>query len=209
MKPARRKFLHLAAGVVALPAVSRVAIAQTYPTRPITMIVPYAAGGVSSVVGQIVAERMRRLLGQPIIIENVGGADGSIGVGRAARARPDGYTINIGTIGTNVLNASFYSLSYDVLNDFTPVSPLAKSPIILFARKSMRATDLRELIAWLKSNPNQASVAAAGLRLLATLEAAGSGATGKLMTVNALYIDTQRSKISRASSQDCLFKFHI
>ena len=171
MKLARRKFLHLAAGAVALPAVSRIAVAQPYPTRPITMIVPYAAGGLSSVIGQIVAERMRTSLGRPIIVENVGGADGSIGAGRAARARSDGYTISIGSIGTNVLNGAFYSLSYDVLNDFAPVSPLTRSPIVLFARKSMPANDLRELIAWLKSNPNQASVAAAdvGLRLLATL----------------------------------------
>jgi tripartite-type tricarboxylate transporter receptor subunit TctC len=169
MKLGRRRFLHLAAGAAALPAVSRIANAQAYPTRPITMIVPYAAGGVSSVEGQVVAERMRRSLGQPIIIENVGGADGSIGAGRAARARPDGYTISIGTIGTNVLNGAFYSLQYDVLNDFAPIAPLVAAPNVLFARKSIPAKDLRELIAWLKANPNQASVAVAdvSMRLLA------------------------------------------
>ena len=98
MKPARRKFLHLAAGTVALPAVSRVAGAQTYPSRPITMIVPIAAGSSPDVVGRRVAERMGTALGQPIIIENVSGADGSIGVGRVARARPDGYTIEFGAL---------------------------------------------------------------------------------------------------------------
>jgi len=123
MKLPRRKFLHLAAGVLALPAVSRLAKAQAYPTRPITMIVPFPAGGPTDAVGRVVAERMRRLLGQTVIIENVSGADGSIGVGRAARATPDGYTIVLGNKSTHVLNAAFYSLSYDVLNDFAPISP--------------------------------------------------------------------------------------
>jgi tripartite-type tricarboxylate transporter receptor subunit TctC len=158
MKLPRRRFLHLAAGTVALPALSRIARAQTYPTRPIVMIVPFAAGGVISVVGQIVAERMRSSLGQPIIIENVGGADGSIGVGRAARARPDGYTIDLGSNSTHVLNGALYSLQYDVLNDFAPIAGVATAPVVLFARKSMPAKDLRELIAWLSVNPDKASI---------------------------------------------------
>jgi tripartite-type tricarboxylate transporter receptor subunit TctC len=158
MKLARRKFLHLAACAAALPAVSRVAKAQTYPSRPITMIVPFAAGGLTDVVGRIVAERMVKSLGQPIVIENVTGADGSIGVGRAARARPDGYTIDVGNNGTHVLNGALYSLTYDVLNDFAPVAPLVTSAFVLFARKTMPAKDLNELIAWLKANPNRASV---------------------------------------------------
>jgi hypothetical protein len=124
----RRRFLHLAAGATALSAVSYVARAQTYPTRPITMIVPLAAGGISVVEGRVVAERMRKSLGQPIIIENVSGAEGSIGVGRVAHARPDGYTIAIGFLGTHVLNGAFYSLQYDVLNDFEPISPLTTTP---------------------------------------------------------------------------------
>jgi tripartite-type tricarboxylate transporter receptor subunit TctC len=169
MKLARRKFLHLAAGAVVLPAVTRAATAQTYPTRPITMIVPSAAGGgASNVTGRMVAQRMRESLGQPIIIENVGGADGSIGVGRTARARPDGYTIDVGYLGTHVLNAAFYSLPYDVLNDFAPISPLVTTPAVLFVRKDMPAKDLKELIAWLKANPNKASagVAAVGGRMV-------------------------------------------
>src|SRR6202049_2550917 len=101
---ARRRFLHLTAGAAALPAISRGARAQTYPSRPITMIVPFAAGGLTDVVGRVVAERMVKSLGQPIIIENVAGADGSIGVGRAARARPDGYTIDLGVLpGDDIL----------------------------------------------------------------------------------------------------------
>jgi tripartite-type tricarboxylate transporter receptor subunit TctC len=167
MKLARRKFLHLAAGAAALPAVSRVARAQTYPTRPITMIVPLAAGGGTDVVARVLAERMRGPLGQPIIIENVTGAEGSIGAGRAARARPDGYTITIGFLGSHVVNGAYYSLPYDVINDFAPISLLVTFPIVLFARKTMPAQSLNELIAWLKANPNaSAGTFAAGQRLL-------------------------------------------
>jgi tripartite-type tricarboxylate transporter receptor subunit TctC len=133
------------------------------------MIVPVAAGSATDTIGRIIAERMRRPLGQPVIVENVSGADGSIGVGRAARARPDGYTIDVGYLGGHVLNGAFYSLRYDVLNDFAPISPLVTTSNILFARKTMPAKDLNELIAWLKANPNKASVGvqSAGLRLVA------------------------------------------
>jgi len=113
---------------------------------------------------------MKEPLGQPIIVENIAGANGSIGIGRAARARPDGYTIDLGFLGGHVLNGAFYSLSYDVLNDFEPVSPLVTTPIILFARKTIPAKDLNELIAWLKANPNKASagINAVGPQLIAT-----------------------------------------
>jgi tripartite-type tricarboxylate transporter receptor subunit TctC len=132
------------------------------------MIVPSAAGSFNDVVGRIVAERMKGALGQPIIIENVSGADGSIGTGRAARARPDGYTINLGFTGTNVLNGAFYSLPYDLLNGFEPISPLLTTSFVIFARKAIPAKDLRELIAWLKANPDKASAAIASpaIRLL-------------------------------------------
>src|SRR5215472_12221443 len=115
MKLPRRQFLHLAAGAAALPAISRMARAQAYPTRPITMIMPSAPGAGIDVIGRIVAERMRRSLGQSVIIENVGGGDERLGAGRAARARPDGYTIELGFLGNHVLNGGFYSLPYDVL----------------------------------------------------------------------------------------------
>src|SRR6202795_3227430 len=120
----RRRFLGLAAGAAALPAMSRIAWAQAYPTRPITMIVPLAAGGGMDATARVLADRMRRSLGQPVIIENVTGADGNIATARAARARPDGYTIEIGLPSTHALNGAFYSLSYDVLNDFAPISPI-------------------------------------------------------------------------------------
>jgi tripartite-type tricarboxylate transporter receptor subunit TctC len=168
----RRRFLTLAAGAAALPAVSRIARAQTYPSRPITMIVPFAAGGAVDKLGRVVAERMRGPIGQPIIIENVAGADGSIGVGRAAGAPPDGYTLVLGGSATHVLNGAFYSLRYDVLNDFAPVALLVTTPLILFAKKTLSANDLRELIAWLKANPNRASAGVSlggvGGRLLMT-----------------------------------------
>jgi tripartite-type tricarboxylate transporter receptor subunit TctC len=102
----------LAVGAAALPANWRIAMAQSYPTRPITMIVSGAAGTNSDSIGRIIAERMREKLGRPIIIENIGGADGSIGAGRAARAKPDGYTIDIRFLGNHVLNGAFYSLNY-------------------------------------------------------------------------------------------------
>src|SRR5215831_12213571 len=104
--PHRRRFLHLAGGAAALPAVSRIARAQAYPSRPITMIVPFPAGGPTDTIGRIVAEGMRVSLRQPIIIENVTGAGGTIGVGRVARAVPDGYTLSVGFLGTHVLNGA-------------------------------------------------------------------------------------------------------
>jgi tripartite-type tricarboxylate transporter receptor subunit TctC len=132
--------------------------AQTYPSRPITMIVPFAAGGPSDAMARLLAERMRGSLGQPIIVENVTGADGSIGAGRVARAKPDGDTIGIGNMSSHVLNGAFYTLPYDVLNAFAPISPLVTTPLVLTARKTIPAKDLPELIAWLKANPNTASV---------------------------------------------------
>jgi tripartite-type tricarboxylate transporter receptor subunit TctC len=161
MKLPRRTFLQFAGAAVATPALSRVATAQTYPSRPITMIVPFPPGSTIDVTGRVVAERMRGSLGQPIIIENIGGAGGSIGTGRVARAKPDGYTIDIGILSTHVLNGAFYSLPYDLLNDFAPISPLAAAAAILYARKTMPAKDLRELIDWLRANPNKASAAIA------------------------------------------------
>src|SRR5215475_9949476 len=135
MKLPRRTFLKLAGAVATVTALPRIAMAQTYPTRPISLIVPVAAGSSSDVVGRVVADRMSKSLGQPIIIENVSGADGTIGTGRAAHAVPDGYTIDMGFTSSHALNAAFYSLSYDVLNDFAPISPLITGSLVLYARK--------------------------------------------------------------------------
>jgi tripartite-type tricarboxylate transporter receptor subunit TctC len=162
MKLSRLQFLRLAAGAAVLPAVSRTAKAQAYPSRPITIIVPLPAGSALDTIGRLLAERIRSSLGQPVIIENVTGADGNFGTGRAVHARPDGYTIDLGYQGPNVLNGAFYSLSYDVLNDFVPISPLATTPTVLYARKTMPGKDLKELIAWMKANPNKASLGSYG-----------------------------------------------
>jgi tripartite-type tricarboxylate transporter receptor subunit TctC len=122
VKLPRRQFLHLTAGAAMLPAMSRFAWAQTYPTRPITMIMPFTPGGGSDAIGRIVGERMRASLNQPIVIENVAGANGSIGVGRAARAAHDGYTIVMGLWNTHVANGALFGLSYDVVKDFEPIA---------------------------------------------------------------------------------------
>jgi tripartite-type tricarboxylate transporter receptor subunit TctC len=159
----RRRFLHLAAGAAALPAWSRIAGAQAYPSRPITLVVPFAPGGANDVIGRILAPRMRASLGQTIIIENVAGASGSLGTGRVARAAPDGYTFIIGNVGTHVINGAVYGLKYDVLNDFEPVSLVATQPFLIVAKKALPADDLKGLIAWLKANPGKASAGTAGV----------------------------------------------
>ena len=139
------------------------ASAQTYPSRPITMVVPFPAGGANDVIGRIIAERMRVSLGRPVIIENVSGANGSIGVGRVARAAPDGYTLSIGGVPTHVYNGALYALPYDVLNDFEPISLVTTQPYLIVAKKAMPASDLKGLIAWLSANPDKASAATQGL----------------------------------------------
>jgi tripartite-type tricarboxylate transporter receptor subunit TctC len=168
---ARRAVLaSCAAGLISAVSSSS-GVAQPFPTRPVTMIVPAAAGGPLDVIARILSEPMRGSLGQPVVIENVGGADGSIGTGRAARAKPDGYTIEVGFMGGNVLNGAFYSLPYDVLNDLIPISPLASTPLVLFASSLVPARDLSELITWLNANPGKASAGIASIerRLVAAL----------------------------------------
>src|SRR5215475_6967569 len=156
--PHRRQFLHLAAGSAALPAFSRIAQAQNYPTRPITLVVPFAAGGGADVVLRIIVERMRTFLGQTIIIENVGGANGTIGTGRVFRAAPDGYTLGAGNWGTHVANGAIYTLPYNVLSDFAPVALHGFFYYVLAARKSLPANNLQELITCLRANPDRASL---------------------------------------------------
>src|SRR5215831_4032114 len=163
MKLPRRNFLHLAAGAVAMPAVSRVAGAQSYPTRPITMIVNFPAGGAADAVGRIIGGSMRASLGQPIVIENVTGANGSIGMGRVARAANDGYTITIGAWSTFVANGVAYTLPYKLLTDFEPIAPLTTQPMLIVAKKAMPADDLKDLTAWLKANPDKATAETNGV----------------------------------------------
>src|SRR5215813_9061372 len=152
--PHRRGFLHLAAGVAALPTASRVAWAQAYPARQITMIVPFPPGGSTDVTARVLAERMRPLLGQPVIIENVGGAGGSIAVGRLARSAPDGYTIDIGQWDTHV-GAIIYPLGYDLEKDFDPIGLFSVNPQLMIGKKNLPANDLKGLVAWMKANPGR------------------------------------------------------
>jgi tripartite-type tricarboxylate transporter receptor subunit TctC len=159
----RRRLLQLAAAGMALPALPRIARAQTYPSRPITMIVPYAAGGPTDTVGRVVAERMRAELGQPVVLENVGGAGGSIGLARVARAAPDGYTINVGNWSAHVINGAIYTLPYDLRIDFEPIALLAQAPQMVVAKKATPADDLKAFIAWLKTNPGKTTAGTAGI----------------------------------------------
>jgi len=139
------------------------ATAQHYPARPITMLAPFPAGAPVDAVGRIVAERMRVSLGQAIIVENISGGGGSIGVARAVRAAPDGYTISLGNFSSHVLAAAIQTVQYDVLNDFEPVVLLASNPQLVVSRNTIPANDLKGLIAWLKANGGKASAGTAGI----------------------------------------------
>ncbi len=137
--------------------------AQVYPTRPITLVVPFPAGGPSDVVPQILGEHMRASLGQGIVIENVSGAGGSIGMGRVARAAPDGYTVGVGSWSTGVVNGVIYNLQYDVLSDFEPVVLLPANPLFIVAKITLQARNLAELLAWMKASKEDVLVATSGV----------------------------------------------
>jgi tripartite-type tricarboxylate transporter receptor subunit TctC len=154
-----RKLLITAAFIVAWASLGT---AQVYPSRPITMVVPLPAGGAFDVTARVLAEHMRASLGRPVIVENVTGAAGSIGTGQVARAAPDGYTLISGGLNTHVINPAFLALRYNVLNDFEPVALTATVPLLIVAKKAMPANNLKELIAWLKANPDKASLGTGG-----------------------------------------------
>src|SRR2546422_10884048 len=139
-----------------------VASGQTFPSHPVTLIVPFAAGGPVDTIARILSVPMGKTLGQPVLVESVVGAAGTLGVGRVARAAPDGYTLSIGHWGTHVVNGAVYPLQYDLLNDLQPVAMIASNPLMIVANASLPARDLKELIAWLKANPGKASAATAG-----------------------------------------------
>jgi len=145
---------------VVLAAAAGTALAQaSYPSRSITLIAPFPPGGSTDVVARVMAERMRPLLGQSVVVENVGGAGGSIGVGRLARAAPDGYTIDLGQWDTHVGNGAVYTLPYDLQKDFEPIGLLTLNPQLLLARKTIPADNLKELVAWLRANLGTATLA--------------------------------------------------
>ena len=163
MKLPCRKLLYLAACAAALSVVSQTTEAQTYPSRSITIVVPAVAGGPLDVLARILSERMRLTLTQPLIIENVAGAAGSIGVGRVARAPPDGYTLTVGMWGTHVVNAAIYPLSYDVVTDFEPIGLIGSMPELIVANKTIPANDLKGLIEWLREHPDKATQGTSGV----------------------------------------------
>jgi tripartite-type tricarboxylate transporter receptor subunit TctC len=139
------------------------AAAQGYPTRPITMIVPFPAGGATDTLARFLAEQMRPILGQAVIIENVAGAAGSLGVGRAVRSAADGHTLSIGTSTTHMLTGGLYALPFDLFKDLEPVIRIGSEPLLIVGKNGLPADDLKGLIAWLKQNPDKASVGTAGV----------------------------------------------
>jgi tripartite-type tricarboxylate transporter receptor subunit TctC len=154
----KRLALAALASLVLLPC----ADAQTYPDHPITIVVPVSAGGPTDTIARTLAERMRISLRQPVIVENVTGAAGNLGVGRVARAAPDGYTIGIGLTSTHVFNGAIYNLPFDLVNDFEPIALVATNPQLIVSKKGVPANNLRELIAWLKASPDTATMATIG-----------------------------------------------
>jgi tripartite-type tricarboxylate transporter receptor subunit TctC len=149
------------------------AAGEGYPTRPITMIVPFPAGGATDTLARFLGEQMRPILGQPLVIENVGGAAGSLGVGRAVRSAADGYTLSIGTSTTHMLTGGLYVLPFDLLKDLEPIIQIGSEPLLIVGRKNLPADDLKGLVGWLKANPDKASVGIAGV-----------GATGHLTGIS-------------------------
>jgi tripartite-type tricarboxylate transporter receptor subunit TctC len=168
-----RKLLAAMVATVLGLSCTGIAVAQTYPTHPITMIVPFPAGGATDTLARFLAEKMRGILGQPIIIENVAGAAGSIGVGRAVRSAPDGYTLSIGTSTTHMLTGGLYALPFELLKDLEPVIQIGSEPLLIVGQKNLPADGLKGLIAWLKANPDKASAGIAGV-----------GATGHLTGIS-------------------------
>jgi len=156
----------IAAACLVQPLAAR---AQTYPDRPLTMVVPFPAGGATDVLARILSERLRISLGQPIVVENVGGAAGTIALGKVVRAPSDGYTLSIGTSTTHMLTGGLYELPFNLLTELDPIIMIGSEPLVVVARKDLQANNLKELVDWLKSNPGKASVGVAGV-----------GATGHL-----------------------------
>src|SRR5438067_2797792 len=148
--------------ILAMFVFGNAAIAQNFPSRPITIIVPFSAGGPSDGMARILAERMKATLGETVLVENVTGAGGSIGVGRAVRSLPDGYSISFGHLGTHVANGAIYKLGFDLVTDLEPVVLLASNPMIIVSKNAVPAKSLQELLAWLKARPTPATAGTAG-----------------------------------------------
>ena len=149
-----KRFSNVVLALALLSTAASAVIADDYPSRPITMIVPFAAGGPTDVIGRLLAQSMSQTLGQNVIVEDVTGAAGTVGVARVAHAPPDGYTLSLGHWSTHVANGAIYNLPYDLLNDLSPVTVLPSNPMLIVSRNSLPAKDLKELVAWIKEHPN-------------------------------------------------------
>src|SRR5215468_2918668 len=156
------KFSASGRGGMALPALSRIARAQAYPARPITIVIGYAAGGPTDTRVRILAQHMRGTLGQSVIVENMTGASGSLAIARVGRAAADGYTLSSGDWGTHVVNGAIYTLQHDLLGDFEPIALLSSTPLLVLSRNAVPAMDLMELIGWIKSNSTKISFGTSG-----------------------------------------------
>jgi tripartite-type tricarboxylate transporter receptor subunit TctC len=159
----RRSFLAALPPTAVASVFSGPVLADDFPSRPVTMIVPYPAGGPTDAVGRIVAQGMQATLGRPVVIENIGGAAANLGTERVAMAAPDGYTIGLGNSVTHVVNAAIYSLKYDVVKDFEPISLLALEPVVIVGRPTLPANNVHELVAWLKENSGKSLAGTAGV----------------------------------------------
>jgi tripartite-type tricarboxylate transporter receptor subunit TctC len=159
----RRQFLHLAAGAAALPAVSRIAWAQAYPTRPVSIVVPFPAGGATDVVARVLAKGLSERFGQPVVVDNRPGASGAIGSASVAKARPDGYTLVMGGINTHAMNDSLIKpRPYDSAKDFAPITLTALIPIAFVVNPQLPVASLQELVAMARSKPRQLSYGSSG-----------------------------------------------
>ena len=153
----------IAVALAAACAVATDAAAQSYPSRPVTVIVPFAAGGPSDVLARVLGERMRAALNQTLIVENVTGAAGTIGVTRVVRAAADGYTVSFGHLGTHVINGAIYPLTFDLLNDLDPVGMIGANPMLVVSKNGVPAKTLKELISWIKANEAKVTFGTAGV----------------------------------------------
>jgi tripartite-type tricarboxylate transporter receptor subunit TctC len=167
--PHRRQFLHLAAGAAALPAVARIAWAQTYPTRPVRLIEGFGAGGAPDIIARLISQWLSERLGQPFVVENCSGASGNIATEAVVRASPDGYTLLL-IQTTNVINTTLYDkLSFDFIRDIVPIASITRVPLVMEVHPSVPARTVAEFIAYAKANPGKVNMASAG----ATTQMAG------------------------------------
>jgi tripartite-type tricarboxylate transporter receptor subunit TctC len=187
MKPSRRRFLHLAAGAAALPIAFRIAWGQTYPTRPITLVVPIATGGAVDTAARIIAEKLQITLHQPVVVENRSGAGSVVGTNFVAKAAPDGYTLLLMEPGAVLAKWLNQTVPFDVTGDFLPIAMVATSPLVLFAHPSASFRDVQELIAYSRDNPRKLSVGTPGVGTPHHLAAAWLNTAAKIEITHVPY----------------------